>query len=199
MYNFVPFKKSDKFQIDSFIQVPRELLEREEYKSLTPNAIVLFSVLADRLRMSFLQIDKNSKIQFYDNKGEMYVIFKRDEIQEEVHLNRTALANAIKLLKDCNLIREKKQGRNLPNLIYVGKTIGMMEESKILDFRNVQNQHSIMHKTYTPDCIKPALHNSNNKYKNNNIYNNFNTKTKTKANFEQREYSSEELEKLYCN
>jgi len=87
----------------------------------------------------------------------------------------------------------------LPNLIYVGKTIGMMKESKILDFRNVQNQHSIMHKTYTPDCIKPALHNSNNKYKNNNIYNNFNTKTKTKANFEQREYSSEELEKLYCN
>ena len=91
MADFVPFKKSDKFQFYSFIQMPREFFSREEYKMLTPNAIVLFSILADRLKMSFAQIDKKSKIQFYDAKGEMYVIFKRDEIQKEIHLNRTAL------------------------------------------------------------------------------------------------------------
>ena len=121
MYEFTPFKKSDKLQFSSFIQFPRELLKREEYKILNPNAMLLFSVLADRLDLSFKQIDKNSKVKFYDDKGNMYVIFKRDEIQEKLHLKRSALDTALNLLKDCNLIQEKKQGKNLPNIIYVGK------------------------------------------------------------------------------
>ena len=128
MYEFTPSKKSDKLQFSNFIQFPRELLEREEYKILSPNAMLLFSVLADRLDLSFKQIDKNSKVKFYDDKGNMYVIFKRDEIQEKFHLKRSALDTALNLLKDCNLIQEKKQGKNLPNIIYVGKTIGMIED-----------------------------------------------------------------------
>ena len=68
----------------------------------------------------------------------MYVIFKRDEIQEKLHLKRSALDTALNLLKDCNLIQEKKQGKNLPNIIYVGKTIGMIEDEKIIKFRDVQ-------------------------------------------------------------
>ncbi len=68
MYEFTPFKKSDILKFNSFIQIPRELLEREEYKQLTPNAILLFSILADRLELSFKQIDKNSKVQFYDDR-----------------------------------------------------------------------------------------------------------------------------------
>lgn len=197
MADFVPFKKSDKFQFYSFIQMPREFFSREEYKILTPNAIVLFSILADRLKMSFAQIDKKSKIQFYDAKGEMYVIFKRDEIQKEIHLNRTALDNAIKLLKDCNLIKEKNQGRNLPNLIYIGKTIDIVENEKIIKFRDARNLHSGMHETYTPECTKRAPH-YNNKYKNNNIYNNINSQNKS-SNYQGRSYKSEELEKLYAN
>ena len=194
MADFVPFKKSDKFQFYSFIQMPREFFSREEYKVLTPNAMVLFSILADRLKMSFAQIDKNSKIQFYDVKGEMYIIFKRDEIQKEIHLNRTALDNAMKLLKDCKLIKEKNQGRNLPNLIYIGKTIDIIENEKIIKFRDVQKQHSRMHETCTPECTKPAPHNSNNKYKNNNIYN---KNANKKVAFEQRTYDN--LDYLYAN
>ena len=111
MYEFTPFKKSDKLQFSSFIQFPRELLEREEYKILNPNAMLLFSVLADRLDLSFKQIDKNSKVKFYDDKGNMYVIFKRDEIQEKLHLKRSALDTALNLLKDCNLIQEKNKAK----------------------------------------------------------------------------------------
>ena len=32
MYEFTPFKKTDKLSYESFIQFPRELLKREEYK-----------------------------------------------------------------------------------------------------------------------------------------------------------------------
>ena len=172
MYEFTPYKKSDKLEFNSFIQVPRELLERAEYKKLTPNAILLFSILADRLVLSFKQIDKNSKVKFYDDKGNMYVIFKRYEIQEKLHLNRSALDNAIALLKNCNLIKEKKQGKNLPNIIYLGKTINMIEQEKILDFRDVQKQHLGMNKTNNLECSKTVLNNNYNNINKNNIYNN---------------------------
>jgi len=171
MYEFTPFKKSDKLQFSSFIQFPRELLEREEYKILNPNAMLLFSVLADRLDLSFKQLDKNSKVKFYDDKGNMYVIFKRDEIQEKLHLKRSALDTALNLLKDCNLIQEKKQGKNLPNIIYVGKTIGMIENEKIIKFRDVQNQHSGKNEINSPDCMKSTPHNNYNNINKNNIYN----------------------------
>ena len=171
MYEFTPFKKSDKLQFSSFIQFPRELLEREEYKILNPNAMLLFSVLADRLDLSFKQLDKNSKVKFYDDKGNMYVIFKRDEIQEKLHLKRSALDTALNLLKDCNLIQEKKQGKNLPNIIYVGKTIGMIEDEKIIKFRDVQNQHSGKNEINSPGCMKSTPHNNYNNINKNNIYN----------------------------
>ena len=171
MYEFTPFKKSDKLQFSSFIQFPRELLEREEYKILNPNAMLLFSVLADRLDLSFKQVDKNSKVKFYDDKGNMYVIFKRDEIQEKLHLKRSALDTALNLLKDCNLIQEKKQGKNLPNIIYVGKTIGMIEDEKIIKFRDVQNKHSGKNEINSPDCMKSTPHNNYNNINKNNIYN----------------------------
>ena len=171
MYEFTPFKKSDKLQFSSFIQFPRELLEREEYKILNPNAMLLFSVLADRLDLSFKQVDKNSKVKFYDDKGNMYVIFKREEIQEKLHLKRSALDTALNLLKDCNLIQEKKQGKNLPNIIYVGKTIGMIEDEKIIKFRDVQNQHSGKNEINSPECMKSTPHNNYNNINKNNIYN----------------------------
>lgn len=55
----------------------------------------------------------------------MYVIFNREEIQEKMNIKRTALDTAVEQLKECNLIKEKKQGKNMPNIIYLGKTIGI--------------------------------------------------------------------------
>ena len=85
----------------------------------------------------------------------------------------------------------------LPNLIYIGKTVDMIENEKIIKFRDAPNLHSGMHETYTPECTKPAPH-YNKKYKNNNIYNNINSQNKS-SNYQGRSYKSEELEKLYAN
>lgn len=141
MYEFTPFKKTDKLKFESFIQFSRELLNREEYKVLSPNSMLLYSILTDRLDLSFKQIEGNKKIQFYDAKGDMYVIFKRDEIQEKLHIKRAALDTAVAQLKECNLIR-KKARRNMPNIIYLGKTIGMIESKKLDELWSVENQQS---------------------------------------------------------
>ena len=196
MYEFTPFKKTDKLLFESFIQFPRELLNREEYKVLSPNAMLLYSVLTDRLGLSFKQIESNKKIQFYDAKGDMYVIFKREEIQEKLHIGRSALDTAVLQLKECNLIKETKQGKNMPNIIYLGKTIGMIENEKIEEIRSAQNQHSGVQEINTHECIKSTVHNNNNnKYINNN-YKGYQSK---KSGYQGRTYPPGYLDKLYAN
>ena len=196
MYEFTPFKKTDKLSFESFIQFPRELLNREEYKVLSPNAMLLYSILTDRLELSFKQIESNKKIQFYDAKGDMYVIFKREEMREKLHVKRTTLDTAIAQLKECNLIKEKKQGKNMPNIIYLGKTIGMIESEKIDKLRSVENQQSGEHEINTPECRKSTVHNSNNnKYINNN-YKSYQSK---KSGYQGRVYPPGYLDKLYVN
>ena len=196
MYEFTPFKKTDKLSFESFMKFPRELLTKEEYKILSPNAMLLYSVLTDRLDLSFKQITENRKIQFYDAKGDMYVIFKREEIQEKLHIKRSALDSAILQLKECNLIKEKKQGKNLPNIIYLGKTIGMIENEKIEKLRSAENQPSGEHEISNPDCTKSTVQNNkNNKYINNN-YNSYQSKNKK---YQGRTYPPGFLNKLYAN
>ena len=196
MYEFTPFKKTDKLSFESFIKFPRELLAEEEYKILSPNAMLLYSVLTDRLDLSFKQITENKRIQFYDAKGDMYVIFKRDEIQERLHIKRSALDSAILQLKECNLIKEKKQGKNLPNIIYLGKTIGMIENLKLEEIGTAENQQSREYKINSPDCTKSTVQNiKNNKYINNN-YNSYPSKNQK---YQGRTYPPGSLEKLYAN
>lgn len=196
MYEFTPFKKTDKLSFESFMKFPRELLIKDEYKILSPNAMLLYSVLTDRLDLSFKQITENRRIQFYDAKGDMYVIFKREEIQEKLHIKRFALDSAILQLKECNLIKEKKQGKNLPNIIYLGKTIGMIEDTKTNVIGSVENQQSGVHKTSNPDCTKQAVHiSNNNKY----INNNYKSSQNKNQNYQGRKYPPGSLEKLYAN
>lgn len=196
MYEFTPFKKTDRLLFESFIQFPRELLNREEYKVLSPNAMLLYSILTDRLGLSFKQIESNKKIQFYDAKGNMYVIFKREEIQEKLHIGRSALDTAVLQLKECNLIKETKQGKNMPNIIYLGKTIGMIENEKIEEIRSAQNQHSGVQEINTHECINSTVHNNNNnKYINNN-YIGYQGK---KSGYQGRTYPPGYLDKLYAN
>ena len=196
MYEFTPFKKTDKLSFESFMKFPRELLTKEEYKILSPNAMLLYSILTDRLDLSFKQITENRRIQFYDAKGDMYVIFKREEIQEKLHIKRSALDSAILQLKECNLIKEKKQGKNLPNIIYLGKTITMIENDKIEKIGSAENQHSGKHKTSIPECTKSTVQNNkNNKYINNN-YNSYQSKNQK---YQGRTYPPGFLNKLYAN
>ena len=196
MAEFQYFNRNEVFSISSFIQMPRELMESEKYKSLNPDAILLFSLLADRLALSFKQNEKNSKVKYYDDNGNMYVILKREEACKKLHIKRTKLDKAIKLLKDCNLIKEKSQYNGLPNIIYVGKTELMVQKAKIVKLQNVVNQQSRVSNFNNPDCRNSASNNSyNNKYKNNIN----NSTQKSFANYNQRSYENGILDNIYCN
>ena len=198
MSNFQPFNKNEILSFDSFIQIPRELMESEKYKSLNPDAMLLFSLLADRLALSFKQNEKNSKVKYYDDDGNMYVILKREEAEQKLHLKRTKLDKAIQLLKDVNLIKEKSQYKGLPNIIYVGKTDAMIQKAKIINIKSAKKQHSGLSNFNSLECRKSAPYNSyNNINKNNNIY--YPNKKKNYDNYQGRNYKNGELDKFYSN
>lgn len=166
MHQFQAFKKNESISINSFIQVPRELMESDEYINLSPDAMLLFSLLTDRLALSFKQ--NSSKNKYYNTDGNMYVIFKREDISKKLHIKRAKLDSAIKQLRDVNLIQEKKQGKNLPNIIYAGKTKSMIESAKIIKLSSAEKQQSGMSKNTSPECMKNAVHNNHNEINKNN-------------------------------
>lgn len=57
----------------------------------------------------------------------------------------------------------------MPNIIYLGKTIVMIECETLEKFRSVENQQSGVQEINTPECGFSTVHNNkNNKYINNN-------------------------------
>ena len=168
---FQSFKKNEVLYINSYIKFLRELFEAKEYASLTPDAMLLYTLLLDRLAVSLNH--KDDKIHFFDENEYVYVIFKQTDIMKKLHVKRGKYDSARKLLEKANLIQVKQQGNNLPNLIYVGKTKRMTESGKIIELSNAKNQHSEMLNSNNPDCKKSEIPNTYNKLNNINKYNSF--------------------------
>lgn len=130
---------------------------------------------------------KNNK--YCDEDGNMYVIFTRIGLQEKLHVGKSAIASAFEQLKNTNLIKEKFQGRNRPNKIYVGKTFAEISGEFIK--ATSENQSSEDSNLSTPDVRKSDA--------NKNSILNYENKKKSFANFEQRDFSGYDWDSLYTN
>ena len=87
------------------------------------------------------------------------------------------------------LIKEKFQGRNRPNKIYVGKTMAEIYEKFIK--AQSENQSSGDTNSSTPDIRKSDV--------NKNSILNYAKKKKSFANFEQRDFSGYDWDSFYAN
>lgn len=107
---FVPYKVNEVFT-HKYIQVPKELFFNEFYKKkLNSDSKILYAFLLDRLALSI-------KNNWTDENGNTYLIYTRKDLQELLDLSDKTVTKAFKQLKECNLIFEKRQGKNKPNLI----------------------------------------------------------------------------------
>ena len=192
MLNFVPHKFNENYNKVKFYRVNKELCESKVYSKLSPTAILLYSLLCDRLSLAYSnandeKISKNNK--YCDEDGNMYVIFTRIGLQEKLHVGKSAIASAFKQLENANLIKEKFQGRNRPNKIYVGKTFAEISGEFIK--ATSENQSSGDSNFATPDVRKSDA--------NKNSILNYENKKKSSANFEQRDWSGYDWDSLYTN
>ena len=191
MLNFVYHKINENYNKVEFYRVNKELCNNETYKELSPCAILLYSLLCDRLSLAYSNANNNKiskKNNYCDEDGNMYVIFTRMGLQEKLHVGRSAISSAFKQLKNANLIKEKVQGRNRPNKIYVGKTIA--EISGYFIKATTENHHSGDTNSSTPDSRKSDA--NKNSILNNKNKNGF-------FNYQSMEYSDDDFNGLYAN
>ena len=129
-------KELDYYKINEvlnhkYYQIPQELFENQLYKDkLNSDSKILYSFLLDRLTLS-------QKHHWYDENGNIYLIFTRQEVQEKLFLSEKTVTKAFNQLTEVSLINEKRQGLGKPNLIFVGK-IQHEEISVVSDTEKVQ-------------------------------------------------------------
>lgn len=166
---FIPYCANEGFQF-CFYQIPKEIFDNEYYKGkLSSDAIILYSLLLDRLSVSI-------KNKWIDEKGLIYLIFTRKEAQEKLNLSDKTATKAFRQLEELKLINEKRIGKGKTYKIYVGKINRKKYDLSTGNFT-----------TEVPEKIRHS--------KNNNSYNK-NSKEKKIA-FDNREY--DDLSFLYAN
>jgi len=108
---------------NTFYQTPRFLTAGEfAGNKLTNNARILYTLLLDRHRISV-------KNNWFDDNGEVYIYFKREEMENQIGLSKVTIIKVMQELKDVLLVEEKQQGLNKPNKIYLLSPIIGNDES----------------------------------------------------------------------
>ena len=188
MLTFVPHKISEEYKIVEFYRVNKDLCENELYKDLKPTSILLYALLCDRLSMSYANENNisKSKFHYYDEDENVFVIFTRIDLEKKLHIGKQSLCSAFKELVKANLIKEIRQGKNKPNKIYVGKTISEIN-NEYVNWR-VEKQTS---RVPISSCLE-VLKTDTNK---NNIF----IKKNSYLNYQGRDYSDMDWNKLYSN
>lgn len=158
----------------SYYQMPQELFENKKYKKLSIEAKVIYAFLLNRMNLS--RINK-----WINDKGEIYLIYTRKEIQSKLNLSDKPVTRAFKELRETNLIKEEKQGFWKPNLIYIGKieheelqnsninTNDYRETNDVLIDNRVKEDYCVEENTIQETEYLRANKKENIKHKNNNI------------------------------
>lgn len=98
-------------QKSRFYQMPKFLFEGE-FKNLSNDARVLYSLLKDRHELSI----SNGWI---DSSGYIYFVYTRDDMQDMLGVSKPTVIKAVNDLKKHNLIEEERLGQGRPNHIYL--------------------------------------------------------------------------------
>ena len=188
MLTFVPHKISEEYKKVEFYRVNKDLCDNELYKDLKPTSILLYALLCDRLSMSYANENNisKSKFHYYDEDENVFVIFTRIDLEKKLHIGKQSLCSAFKELVKANLIKEIRQGKNKPNKIYVGKTISEIN-NEFVNW-NVEKQTSVVPISNCPEVLKTDTNKNNIFIKKNNY-----------LNYQGRDYSDMDWNKLYAN
>ena len=109
MFDYFYGQQSEQYQ---FLQVPLMLIKEKEFKKLSGDAKILYSLLLNR---TFLSIKNDWK----DDQGRVYIYFTLEEIMEDLNCGKDKAVKSMKELKDIKLIESVRQGLGKPNIIYV--------------------------------------------------------------------------------
>ena len=146
----------------SFFRVPTLLFTDEQYKTVSPEAKILYGILLNRMELS-------AKNGWIDEQGRVYIIFKLSEIMEKLNC---ADNKATKLMNEletkCGLIERRRQGLGKPNLIYVKTFVSPVGNPAGSRFKTRENHDSGLAESTNQDSPKSRTSYIDKKYNNQN-------------------------------
>ncbi len=96
------------------MQMPRWLFSDSGYSDMTLESKVAYTFLLNRFQLS----RRNGWVNRY---GEVYVIYTREDLAQEMQVSYKKAIACFKELTEKHLIWEQRQGRGLPNRIYLAE------------------------------------------------------------------------------
>ena len=138
--------KINEVRLHRFYQLPKELFTNSKYaKTTSLCAKVTYAFLLDRLELSRTN-------NWYNEKGEVFLIFTREELMGELCISRVTVTKVFKELNEVGLVYEYKQGQGKPNLIYIGKI-----RHEEIDYSECKDVNFQKFKNYTSRSLESEL------------------------------------------
>lgn len=116
------YKIDDLIKFD-FFKIPKALFANPKYIEMSSDAKLAYALLYDRLSLS-------KQNNWINGDGEVYLIYTRQAIADDLGITYKKAIAAFKELKDNNLIIDKQCGRGLPNYIFIVKPDLSVKEAK---------------------------------------------------------------------
>lgn len=98
------------------MQMPRWLFSDSGYSDMTLESKVAYTFLLNRFQLS----RRNGWVNRY---GEVYVIYTREDLAGEMQISYRKAISCFKELTEKHLVWEQRQGRGLPNRIYLAEVV----------------------------------------------------------------------------
>lgn len=153
-------KKSEVTGFLSFFKFPKPFIYDEKYKALSNHAKLLYMLLFGRLELSI----KNG---WHDRDGNVFQYYTNEQLMVDLNSSEKTIIKFKKELKDVGLLKEVRQGNNLPNRIYISAVDGTVNstvsELEILQSGTVNNTVSELEILQTNKTNNNEIDNNNNK------------------------------------
>ena len=151
-------KKSEVTGFLFFFKFPKPFIYDEKYKTLSNHAKLLYMLLFGRLELSI----KNG---WHDRDGNVFQYYTNEQLMVDLNSSEKTIIKFKKELKDVGLLKEVRQGNNLPNRIYISAVDGTVN-STVSELENLQS--GTVNNTVSELEILQTNKTNNNKIDNNN-------------------------------
>ena len=125
------FKEIDMDNHERYFKIPYRLIEDDYFSGLDPLAVMIYGILIDRVSLS-----QKNKQHFTDKDGHLYVIASNPEICSWIKKSEPVVIKLKRELIEHGLLKEKRQGVRLANLLYPQKL--RTKETLVQELKNVK-------------------------------------------------------------
>ena len=125
------FTEIDMDNHERYFKIPYRLIEDDYFSDLDPLAVMVYGILTDRVSLS-----RKNKQHFTDKDGYLYVVATNEEIGKWIKKSEPVVIKLKKQLIEHGLLKERRQGVRLANLLYPQKI--RTKETLVQELKNVK-------------------------------------------------------------